>query len=360
MKRSLLRSSFHLFFIFSSLLLGSTGSAQTQNSHYLNKIGECNFVVGYDVDVEGNYAYVTNNDGVMIIDVSNPKNPDKVSEILTSQAPFAVSVKGGYCYVAYNSGTFLISDINDPVNPQDAISSSTGLGIPTKIVVVGTFVFVSYRDVGYRIYNFTSTGLDLLYFYSDSGGESLAVKDDMLYFGNPNSGVRLFNISTITSPAYVRTLSTSTSVWDMDIHNDLMYVGCHGAGIRIYSLSNPSNPSLLRSLSEDNGGEAQGVVADDDLLYVADNYGVEAYNISNPSSPIEIAEVTNGIEAAHDIDIDNDYVYVALGGGLMILELSDTKETYFPWYLYYVIPIGAVVLGGGIFLVIKLWNRKNL
>ncbi|TFG18755.1 MAG: hypothetical protein EU530_08250 [Promethearchaeota archaeon] len=340
--------------------MSSTGLAQTQHSMYLNKIGECSFVVGYDVQVYGGYAYVTNNDGVMVVDVSNPSNPKVASEILTEQAPFTVSVSGGNCYVGYSSGTFFISNISDPINPQTEFFPSGGSGVPTKIDVVGTFVFVSYRDVGFRIFNFTSTDLDLLYFYSDSGGESLAIQDDMLYFGNPNSGIKVFKISAISSPVYVRTVSTSTSVWDMHIHDNLMYVGRHGAGIRIYSLSNPSNPSLLRSLIEDDGGEAQGVVADDDFLYVADNYGVEAYNISNPSSPIEIAEVTNGIGAAHDLDIDNDYVYVALGGGLMILELSDTKSPYFPRYFYYVIPIGIVVLGGVIFLVIKLRKRKNL
>lgn len=139
-----------------------------------------------------------------------------------------------------------------------------------------------------------------------------------------------------------------------------MHVGCHGAGKRNFSLSNPTNPSLLRSLSEDDGGKAQGVVADDDFLYVADNYGVEAYNIGNSSSPIEIAEKTNGISAAHDLDIDNDYVHVALGGGLVILELNDVRTIYIPKFFYYTIPIAAVVLGGGIFLVIKLCRRKKL
>ncbi len=104
----------------------------------------------------------------------------------------------------------------------------------------------------------------------------------------------------------------------------------------------------------------QGVVANSSYLFVADNYGVEAYNMSNPSSPVEIAEVTQGIGAAHDLDMDGQYVYVALGGGMEIFELSDTKAIYFPRYLYYVIPIGAVALGGGIFLVIKLRKRKIL
>jgi hypothetical protein len=328
--------------------------------YFLNKIGECNFVVGYDINVYGGYAYVTNNDGVMIVDISDPTRPRLNSEILTNQAPFALRIYAEHCFVAYDSGQLIISDVSDPLNPFTVESTSESVGVATEIIVVETYVFVSYRNVGFRIFNYTDTSLDLLYFYSDTGGESLAVKDNFLFFGNPNSGIRVFNISDLTNPDYIRTLSTATSVWDMYIHNNLLYVGCHGAGIRIYSLTNPSNPSMLRSLSEDDGGEAQGVVADDDFLYVADNYGVEAFNISNPSSPIEVAEVIDGIGAAHDLDIDGEYIYVALGGGLQILELSTTKSSYFPPYLYYVIPITAVVLGVGVFLIIRLRKRKNV
>ncbi|MHA1112241.1 MAG: LVIVD repeat-containing protein [Promethearchaeota archaeon] len=361
MKRSQLRSStlfFSIFLLFSPSILISTTLAQDY-SYYLNKIGECNFVVGYDVNVAGDYAYVTNNDGVMIVDVSNPSRPTKVSEILTDQGPFAIRINGDYCFVAFSGGEFLINDISDPLNPQTVISSSASSGIVSEIVVAGTYVFVSYREVGYRIFNFSNTDFDLIHFYPDSNGESLAVKDDILYFGNPNAGIKVFNISDITAPVYIRTLTTATSVWDMYIHDNILYVGCHGAGIRIYNISNLSNPSLLRSLSEDDGGEAQGVAADDDYLYVADNWGVEAYNMSNPSLPVEVAEVTNGIGAAHDLDIDENYIYVAIGGGLEIFELSDIKSFYFPRYLYYIIPIVVVVIGGGIFLIIKLRKRKK-
>ena len=88
LKRSPLRKYFTFFFLFlsfSPLFLSKIVSCQTQHSLYLNKIGECNFVVGYDVSVTGNYAYVTNNDGIMIVDITDPSRPAKVSEILTDQ-----------------------------------------------------------------------------------------------------------------------------------------------------------------------------------------------------------------------------------------------------------------------------------
>ena len=362
MKRSQLRSStlfFSIFLLFSPSILISTAGAQDY-SMYLNKIGECNFVVGYDVSVAGDYAYVTNNDGVMIVDVSNPSHPTKVSEILTGNAPFSVKVADNMCFAAFLSGEIRVHNVSDPLHPELIASTTPVSGVSTGIVVNNSYVFVSFREFGYRIFNFTGTSLDLVFSYADSRGEAIAVHDDILYFGNPNSGIKVFNISTIATPSYIRTVSSGTSVWDMHIHEDILYLGCHGAGIRIYSLSNPTNPALLRSMSEDDGGEAQGIVADSTNLFVADNWGVEAYDIGNPSIPVEVAEVTNGIGAAHDIDMDNQYVYVALGGGLEIFELSATKSNYFPPFLYYVIPISAVVLGVGIFLLIRLRKRKKL
>ena len=270
----------------------------------------------------------------MIIDVSNPSNPIKVSEIL-SDTPLSVGIDemNDLCITPVHSGSIIISNISDPLNPETIATPSIGTGFVSEIIVVDTYFFMSFRDIGFRIYNFSNPELSLVYSYSDSQGESLAVKEDILYFGNPNAGIRVFNISNIAAPSLVRTVPCD-SVYDMYISDSFLYVGCHWNGFKLYSISNLASPSLLESKNQDDGGEAQGIAGNGDFVFIADNWGVEAYNMSNPSSLVEVAEVTNGVGAAHDLDIDEEFVYVALGGGLDIFELSFLRSRYFPPYLY--------------------------
>jgi hypothetical protein len=296
----------------------------------------------------------------MIVDISNPKNPTKISEVL-SDTPLSVGIdkKNHYCMTPTHTGQMIVSDISDPENPETIVTASIAAGYVSEIAFLDSYTFVSYRNEGFRIYNFTNPNFNLIYTDSDTQGETLALKDDILYFGNPAAGIKVFNISNIASPVFLRTLFCD-SAYDMYISDNFLYVGCHWNGFRIYSISNLANPSLLESKIQDDGGEAQGAAGNSTHLYIADNWGVEAYDMSNPSSPVEVAEVTQGVGAAHDLDIDDQYVYVALGGGLNIYELSATKSTYFPPYLYYLIPISAVVLGGGTFLIIWLRKRKKI
>ena len=43
--------------------------------------------VGYDIAVQGDYAYVSDNEGVDIIDVANPRNPTRIVKVAPIRIP---------------------------------------------------------------------------------------------------------------------------------------------------------------------------------------------------------------------------------------------------------------------------------
>ena len=83
-----------------------------------------------DVYLEDNYAYVADSDnGLVIVDVSNPIEPKVVGHYYTGWAE-DVYIKDNYAYVAVGDNGLVILDINDPT-----AVSYTHLTLPTILRV---------------------------------------------------------------------------------------------------------------------------------------------------------------------------------------------------------------------------------
>ena len=77
------------------------------------------------------------------------------------------------------------------------------------------------------------------------------------------------------------------------------------------------------------------------------------------------------VSAAHSIDVDDEYIYVAQGGGLLILKISTTPDTgatgsyileILPYIIIIIIIIISVVIAvGGISIVLyfKIYRKKK-
>lgn len=73
-------------------------------------------------DIVGDYAYVVaGDDGLVIVDITDPANPNKVSQLpsLSSQSEWlaAVKVRDGIAYIANGEG-LLVVDVSNPLAPQ--------------------------------------------------------------------------------------------------------------------------------------------------------------------------------------------------------------------------------------------------
>ena len=359
--RKIIGMSFLLFMLL-SLICSFNVQAQTSQSLYLNRVGFLDIEVGYDVHVVGNHAYVTNNDGLMIIDIHDPHNPQKVGEVLSGGA-LGVEIESNVAYIASVTGGFIITNVSNPSNPQ-LLGQNSVVGA-IRIAVLGSRAYVTYMGGGFKIFNISDlTDPVLLGEYSDTRSDAIEVKHNFAYFANAEVGLKVVNISNPNSPQLVTTMPQTGGANDIHITDDTLYLGCWGAGIRVIDISDPTSPLMLDSYDDNDGGEELGLVEKDDLLYVADNGGVELFNVSNPTSIVEIAERTSDVDAAHDIDVDGEYIYVALGGGLLILEVSTTPDSDLGFIFYLVIILSVVAAVAVIsilvyFKILKPRRRKK-
>ena len=114
-----------------------------------------------------NHLYIGANDGVHILDNTNPESPYQVSKLLHVSSCDPVVVSGQYAYVTLHSGgsqcgagvdQLDVIDIADPSNPQLVktlpMQNPKGLGISTTEALL----FVCDGPAGLKIFNLDNPG----------------------------------------------------------------------------------------------------------------------------------------------------------------------------------------------------------
>jgi len=79
------------------------------------------------LDIDGDRLYVTDEDRVHVFDVSDPGDPDRLSEAPTSAIPRDIDVADGRAFVALGSGGFEAFDV-----------TAAGLENPTRVITEGS------------------------------------------------------------------------------------------------------------------------------------------------------------------------------------------------------------------------------
>ena len=335
------------FLIFVSLLDYGLLSSNALTDLYLNKIANITgSSVGYDVDIDGNYAYITDNKGYIVVDIENPTKPKKIGEFELTEAAFGIFVKDNIAYVAAGGYGLYITDISNPASPI-LLGHEYSEGICNNVFVAGDYAYVSNYDYGLQIFSIEDLANPVkITEYSYYGrADAIVVKEDCAYLACPNSGVVLLNITTLSSPQAIKTLHNTGGAKDLRIYQNLLFVGCYSSNVLVFNISNPSDPIQLGIHSDYDGGEAQGVVGNSTHLYVADNFGVEYLDITNLPIISKVAEYRRRISSAHDIDFSGNYLIVAGGNirGSTVFEVSQTQKTSFIG-IYVGIPIAVIVV----------------
>ena len=120
----------------------NTTNATTSNYQLYTIIGSYSFG-GYatSVAISDTFAYVTDQyNGLRIIDVSDPSNPNEIGYCSTPNRDYAVATAGDYAFVAaYMSGLQIIN-VSDPTNPVEI--SLYDLFSSHSVTVSGDYVYV--------------------------------------------------------------------------------------------------------------------------------------------------------------------------------------------------------------------------
>ena len=315
----------------------------------LDMIEDLRINVGYAIDIEGNYAFVADNDGVSIIDITDPTNVILTKLLNLPSAAFGIQVIDGIAFVACSTSGFYIINITDIYNPV-VLSHNTLTGTAVRVFIQGNLAFISDYFNGLTIYDISSKSNpteESFYYVSGSIWYTVS-KDDIAYTANSELGIEVLNISDPTTPVRLSILPSTVSSTHLSIHENKLFVGRHGNGLKIFNISNPSSPTLMGSYYDSDGGEELGLDGNDTYLAVADNFGIELFDIESLPTITKLAEYRENVGAAHDVIMKDNFIYAVDGlTGFFVLEIKPqltTTESKFFYCTFFSIAIVILLM----------------
>jgi hypothetical protein len=177
--------------------------------------------------------------GLLIVDVHDPAMPVVLAHLLTPGEATGVQVRGDYAYVA-DAWNFLVVDVSDPTHP----------------LIAG------------RLTN------------EDWWLQDIALAGDRAYLTDGVGHIIIVDITDVTAPRHVATVSSQGAPQTLLIGNGALYVGLANesddpdastGGLEVFDLRNPDEPGRTSIL--DLGGEVWGLALDGTTLYATDREG---------------------------------------------------------------------------------------
>jgi len=272
----------------------------------------------WTVVLAGSFAYVADEDKILVVEISNLNSPVQVGEIQLTNAVKGLVVESGFLYAALGSDGVDIYTLNDPENPQYLDNYNTTTLANRIAPFDGKLAVADWDDV--EILEFNGNSLNLVG-YKNTGNRTMAIaaKDNFIYSAEWAS-VQAFEFGEIDGP------DLDLSTWELNYP----YVEIGESYSLTVDIINNGNETLVTSdnyttnsefdiinpLSSLAPGESQTV----EIVYNASNANASgAYRIysNDPDEPEIICETNGNIDGANvgetapDFELD----YVANGSG---------------------------------------------
>lgn len=286
--------------------------------------------VAWDVAVANNYAYVTaEDDGMYIIDITDPENPTIVSNIAVGSgdpelfaAASAVVVAGNYAYVA-TAGIDIV-DISDPSNPYKVGHYDNGADYASGIYISGRYAYLASNYSGLEIVDISdpSHPTSVSSYTPAMYTQSVYVSGDYAYLADDSGVLQIVGIADPTNPVMVADYTTtSDAVLDVVVSGKYAYLAAGSSGLLILDVSNPAFPLLVASL--DTPETAWFLDLSGNYIYLTDN-NITSYtyviDVTDPIAPVQVGAIAvNGM----GIKVAGKYAYLGLeDGGFSVLDIN--------------------------------------
>ena len=164
------------------------------------------------IEIHNNLLYYLLSNALMIMDISDPANPQDFSYLSLNISPVYVDnliAIGNYVYIQ-TSGDIYIVDVNDPLNPQ----------------IVNTIAFTPKYMTTY---------------------------DNYMVAANSGGTIKLFDVDNPATPVEISSYESGFTIYDIQAADKFVYVSDYQYGLRILDYRDPLNPSQFRSLEIQGG-----------------------------------------------------------------------------------------------------------
>jgi len=274
----------------------------------------------------GRYAYVGigNFGGMSILDISDVRNPVRISALKTP-GPRAENCAVGerYLYVANDTSGLRIADISNPAKAREVAWVDTP-GDATAVALKRGYAYVADFGKGLRVIDVSQPRFphETAVLQVPLTAFDVAVSGDRAYvvYGrwpeplpDETGGLLVVDIKDPTQPAIVGNCPIEGQPHALAISGRHAYVASWPHGLYVMEIADRSNP---RQVGECRiGGQAFDVAIRGARAYVAALHGgTRVVDVKNPRQPCEIGGTkTSGKAFQVDLDRSGRYLYVAEG-----------------------------------------------
>lgn len=335
------------------------------------------------IKVLGDYAYLAcsygSNEGLYVLNVSNPENPFEVGRYMT---PFSVTdvflsgeltylatdcyvqayrfVGGGYFavsseeldfdYVTVERSEELILTITNVGNEELAVAEIsiqnnsfttdfrgdvvlepeesydlTVIFTPQERGEIETTLTITTDDPDDSavIVDLTGRGYGGIHYETPGESRDIFISGDHAYIADGDSGLFIVDITDPDNPETAGRCHTARNARSVFVSGEYAYVAKYALGaLRVINISDPENPEITGTCN--TRWRAFDVFVSGEYAYVAEgDSGLSVINISNPENPV-MTGVYDGEGYFYDVFVSDDLAYVAGGSyGLCIIDVSN-------------------------------------
>ena len=288
-------------------------------------------VTRWDMEVSGNYLYVADNTGLLVVDISNPSFPVEVTTLDTpGTGARDVSIRGNHAYLA-DARSLSIVNILNPAAPS-LVASMMLPNTSTGVDVSGNYAYVCCGWAGMLIYDVTNpAGPSYVTTYNTPGGaRDVQVCGDHAYIADQAGGLVIVDITVPASPVMVGSQAMSYAM-KVVVAGDHVFVADSADGLVVLDVSNPASPSII-STSNTSG---EDIALAGDCAYLAHwTAGLEIYDVSDPTAPIlmQTVDLGTGANYLYALTIEAEHAFVSCNpGGTRVVEIAAVSDPDAHW-----------------------------
>lgn len=287
--------------------------------------------------VQGNYAYFTGEQGacVAIVDISDPADPRTVSTFNTRANVYDIAVRGDYAYVPDYLGQLLIVNVADPGDPF----VQSRLDIPNETYAVAlreNFLYMVLSDSGLVVVDVADPAHPFIaaHVIPDSSGRHLlsdiAISGDYAYVADNYGGLRIFSLSNPILPVCVSAiLPDSNGISKVIVDNNAAYCISPWHRLSIVDVTDPLAPSQVGYFEIENENPRRAAILGTRLFLLGNGYSgygyVELLDVSDRANPGLLGSLHGCPFAPYYVALRGNYAFVG-SSGMYSLDISDPSH----------------------------------
>ncbi|OGC95021.1 MAG: hypothetical protein A2W25_10775 [candidate division Zixibacteria bacterium RBG_16_53_22] len=235
-------------------------------------------------------------------------HPVKISSLHIYDDPQDVEVEGQYAYIANENQRVTIVDISNPYNPQ--VLTSIDSLCHAKEIFIDSLAYVAYCWSGVRVLDITDPANPayLSTFNTVGWAWDIYERDGILHVADNSGGFCTIDARDPHHPVLLDSLRSLHGTISVCVDGDYAYLIDAWAGLVILNVSDPANIFRVctRYISQ-----ARDIQVFENYAIISRGTGrLRVYDISDPLSPVPVDSV-NTWGSANELCIRNGYIYVA-------------------------------------------------